>query len=147
IPTADYYSLYGVFDSCREENVRLADAKGHDGLEADLAKRQAAPDEALAAARAEWSERARSPAGDSLRAQTELEKYPPKGFDQIFEKTDMLPEFVRRWENYLRAAARRSDPVWVPWHLYAALPPEDFAEQAKSVTSQIPSQAEAVNPL
>src|SRR5690606_20600360 len=82
-----------------------------------------------------------------LKAQTELSKYPPKGFDQIFEKTDMLPEFVRRWESHLREAARRSDPGWVPWHLYAALPTEDFAGQAKTVTGQILVQSEAVNPL
>jgi hypothetical protein len=72
-----------------------------------------------------------------LYAQTELDKYPPNGFDQIFEKSDLLPAFVRRWEAYLRTANRQRDPVFVPWHLFAALPPDQFAAMSSSVCDTI----------
>ena len=61
----------------------------------------------MAAARAEWSDRVRGRIADYLRAQTELHKYPAPGFDQIFQKADLLPSFVRRWEDYLHEARRR----------------------------------------
>ena len=147
IPTTDYYSLYGVFDSCREELVRLGQPGSNAEFDAELAKRETTLEEALVAARQEWSDRIRSRAGDYLFAQTEPQKYPPKGFDQIFEKGDMLPAFVHRWEEYLRHAAIRHDPVFIPWQAYFAIRGEDFAPQALEVTQQLGQRAEEINPL
>ena len=147
IPTEDYYSLYGVFDSCREEVVRISDGSPGEDYEAELAKRQKALEEARAAARSEWSGRVRSRVGDYLTAQTELHKYPPKGFDQVFGKDDILPAFVHRWTNYLRETKRTSDPVFVPWHLYAELSTEDFAQRANFVTEQLQNEPADINPL
>lgn len=148
IPTADYYSLYGVFDSSREEYVRLDPTqKLDDAWEAELAARQDKLRTELAKARAEWSGRVRERIGDYLRAQTELSKYPEQGFDQILEKDDILPEFVRHWRRYLERAARSNDPVFIPWHAYSALPPESFAADAEAVTQSLQQQADSINPL
>ncbi|MFK8110625.1 MAG: PSD1 and planctomycete cytochrome C domain-containing protein [Rubripirellula sp.] len=137
IPTADYYSLYGVFNSCSEELVRLDHAARDDAFEAELEKRNVALQQKLKASRAEASKRARSRIRDYLHAQTELHKYPPNGFDQIFEPSDLLPAFARRWEAYLRNAKRQRDPVFLPWHLFADLPPEEFAAKSSSVCETI----------
>jgi hypothetical protein len=80
IPTADYYSLYGVFDCSVEKQVVL-----------DLSNTDESYREELSAAA---SDRVRQRLADYLFAQTELEKYPADGFDQIFETTDLLPAFV-----------------------------------------------------
>ncbi|MCA9055490.1 MAG: DUF1549 domain-containing protein, partial [Planctomycetaceae bacterium] len=86
IPTADYYALYGVFDSCREQPLRLSNEETQPTPEAlaELQKRQDALTAELQNVRSEWSDRIRSRVVDYLTAQTELQKYPPKGFDQIF---------------------------------------------------------------
>ncbi|MEZ6062636.1 MAG: PSD1 and planctomycete cytochrome C domain-containing protein [Planctomycetaceae bacterium] len=137
IPMADYYSLYGVFDSSAERYVRLDSADHGDEYEAELVKRQKALAEKMAASRSESSARARSRVRDYLHAQTELHKYPPSGFDQIFQESDLLPAFVRRWEDYLRDARRSSDPVWVPWHRFRDLPDDQFESQAADVVREL----------
>ncbi len=151
IPTADYYALYGVFDSCAERLTPLDDVSPENGaFEQELQKRQAALRTKMAAHRQETSARVRKRVADYLRAQTELEKYPAEGFDQIFQKSDLLPAFVRRWEAYLRRAEKRRDPVFAPWHAYAALGPKNFAQQSGEVTRRLQAlaaDATRVNPI
>ncbi len=148
IPTADYYSLYGVFDSCREKIVPLPKAKMLDAaFEAELKKRT----DALAALRQErrvsTSARVRSRVGDYLQAQRELQKYPEEGFDQILALDDLLPSFVHRWRDYLRDANLRHDPVFVAWHRYAEIPDDQFSERAADVTQALHKLgAEQINP-
>lgn len=137
IPTADYYSLYGVFDNCEEQFVRLPTETTDSAAEEELKKLQSALDEALQTHIKESSDRARSRVRDYLQAQTELEKYPAQGFDQVFSKEDLLPEFVRRWQSYLHQAERDRDPVFVAWWLYRALSEESFATAADKVSQHL----------
>ncbi|MBI1348199.1 DUF1553 domain-containing protein [bacterium] len=146
IPTADYYSLYGVFDSCAEHMVALQD-HAEAANDEELQKRQQILADALSASRRESSDRARSRLRDYLFAQTELDKYPAQGFDQVFEKSDMLPAFVRRWETYLYQARRNHDPVWLAWQVYADLTTDSFRDQAADVTATLQrSSAEQLHP-
>lgn len=149
IPTADYYSLYGVFDSCREELVRLSDEPAEDGdYQRELSARTEKLQRQLEESREEWSARLRGRVADYLHAQTELQKYPTEGFDQILQKEDLLPTFVRRWETYLRQAGQRRDPVFVHWQAYSSLPEAEFAEQAVELTRQLNlREPGGVNPL
>lgn len=148
IPTADYYSLYGVFASCAERLVCLDDTSGDEAYKAELRKRQNKLQAKLAAYRDESSHRARSRVTDYLHAQTELHKYPADGFDQIFQKTDLLPAFVHRWQDYLHEANRRQDPVFTAWHAYAQISEAAFAQRAADVTRQLQQgTGETVNPI
>lgn len=149
IPTADYYSLYGVFDSSTERLVPLGKS---DVNESDFYRELEARQDKLAArtaeSRAEFSDLARRRVGDYLYAQTELEKYPNDGFDQILQKDDLLPAFVRRWETYLRGTKKRQHPVFVPWHAYRDLSASTFAAEAVGVTERLREAVKApVNPL
>lgn len=147
IPTADYYSLYGVFESSAEALVRLPDLTATDkAFEEELEKRQVALREKLASSRAEASARARDRVRDYLLAQTELDKYPPKGFDQIFQKDDLLPAFVWAWKRYLDSAATNRDPIFLPWIEFQKLPVETFEQQASELIQKWnTSPTEAVN--
>ena len=150
IPAADYYSLYGVFDSCIEQMVRLDNGSqqnkrittlnsGDDSFEVELEKRQKKLSEQLVNRRAEANSRVRRRVADYLFAQSELEKYPANGFDQIFESNDLLPAVVRRWSTYLRKASTRQDSLFLPWQLYSNLPEENFAQESAQVIQQIKS--------
>lgn len=149
IPTADYYSLYGVFDSSAERLVPLGKSDMNDSdFYRELQVRQEKLATRTAESRAEFSALARRRIGEYLYAQTELEKYPHDGFDQILQKDDLLPAFVRRWEDYLRGARTQKDPVFVPWHDYRELSADTFAADATGVTERLrESPSESVNPL
>lgn len=147
IPTADYYSLYGVFDSSAERMVSLTDNPVDDAdYQKELAAREQKLKDQLAASRQESTQRVRERTADYLKAQTELEKYPSEGFDQIFEKSDILPAFVRRWESFLKNAQRRNDPVFRHWHAYREIPQAEFSKRALVVTAQLSANQDGTVP-
>jgi hypothetical protein len=141
IPTRDYYSLYGVFQSCIERIVPITEphppqAAGA-SYTAELDKRRQALVDGLAERRRQTAERNRARVGDYLAAQFELHKYPAEGFDQILTTTDLLPNFVRRWQEYLVQADERRDPIFTAWHAYARIPPREFAAKSTEVTAAL----------
>lgn len=152
IPIKDYYSLYGVFDSSMDRERSIASQHKLDpAYLAELAKREQALADKLAAVRKETADRVRGRVGDYLAAQFELEKYPGDSFGQLFQTTDIIPTIVRRWEEYIRSAGERDDPVWSLWHQLVAianLPDDQFAESAKTIC-QTAGEADAsrVHPL
>jgi len=119
IPTRDYYSLYGVFQSCAEALVPCAEGASAE-LDALVKKNR----DLLTKRREEQMARTRERAGDYLAAQKELEKYPEEVFGQILEEKDLNPFIVHRWKAWLEAhpgaavseeALRRPDsPAFVP---------------------------------
>jgi hypothetical protein len=148
IPTADYYSLYGIFASSEEQLIRLDNAEEQQAFDTELEKRRNALDEKLAAAKAESSQRARKRIRDYLHAQTELDKYPAQGFDQVFSKDDLLPAFVRRWQYFLHRAEINDDRIFVAWRKYRAIPEEEFESQAVEVTKELDALGDdEINPL
>jgi len=128
IPAADYYALHGVFDSSMEKLVPLPG--GDEAFWKEHETRVAKLGETMAKFRAEAANRVRERLADYLKAQTELDKYPADGFDQIFQKTDLLPAFVHAWRDYLRDADERNDPVFFHWHAYRAVSPDQYGKVA-----------------
>ena len=143
IPTADYYSLYGVFDSSREFLAELPAGEGSEGSVAEqefrraFAEKVSAGQQLLTQRRALTAGRVRERVEDYLRAQMDLGRYPEAGFDQILAATDLLPSFVHRWRDYLRQAEQRGDPLFVIWHAYRSLPPQQYAERSAAVLSEL----------
>ena len=138
IPTADYYSLYGVFDSSREELVRLPPAGiADETFEKEHLARVSAMEETRRERRVSTAARIRSRVGDYLHAQTEPGKYPEEGFDQILAETDLLPSFVHRWRDHLRDAEKNGDPVFMAWHAFRNMPKEEFSQQSKELTQSL----------
>ncbi|MDG1893482.1 MAG: PSD1 and planctomycete cytochrome C domain-containing protein [Fuerstiella sp.] len=149
IPTADYYSLYGVFDSCAEELVPLSHEPVADKAFADeLAKRVKTLVNTRQKRCEETSTRIRNRVGDYLLAQTELHKYPPAGFDQIIAADDLHPRIVSRWQTWLYNAKRRKDPVFRAWHEFAQIPAETFSANSASVARELSELNDGqLNPL
>jgi hypothetical protein len=140
IPTADYYSLYGVFLNSTEQLAAISEPAAKDeaylAFEKELQSRQQKLRETTAAKRQEAADRVRSRITDYLVAQTELSKYPEEGFDQILAPTDVIPTFVRRWEAYLAQPARETDPVFAPWTRLSKVKPEEFAATAPQILGE-----------
>ena len=141
IPTADYYSLYGVFQNCAERLTQIGEPETSDeatqAFEAELNKRLKANHDGLSAERAEASKRVRGRIADYLMVQLDLSVVPPEGFDTVLGSDDLIPGFARRWRDYLAKAAREDDPIFRPWRRYAAIPEADFAAEAAKATEEL----------
>ena len=146
VPTADYYALYGVFLNSSEQIERLslpaesqrdATTKLPENWEAELTKRQTALDQKMKQSREEASQRMRSRIKDYFIAQSELDKYPQEGFDQILATSDLIPNLVRRLEMLLTATQINSDRRFAAWHKFAAIPKSEFADSSDKVTEEL----------
>ena len=150
VATADYYGLYGVFASSYETLLPVERAQGSappaPEFAAELAKRTRALEETSLRLRAENSERFRARIADYLHAQTELEKYPELGFDQIIAKTDLIANVVRLWQARLTPDRAGRDPVFAPLVALFALPPEGFPAAAAASLAALGGEGITVNP-
>ncbi len=148
IPTADYYSLYGVFNSSRESLRMLPPTTDQQRqFLAEYEQKCEEQQQLRQERRRITAARIRERIADYLAAQLQLDRYPEAGFDQILATTDLLPSFVHRWRDHLLLAEQTADPIFVPWHAFRNLPPEEFAERTTEVTRELQKLPElAVNP-
>ncbi|MFN0125068.1 MAG: DUF1549 and DUF1553 domain-containing protein [Verrucomicrobiales bacterium] len=135
VPTADYYSLYGVFHGGNDRLVPLA--ASDDG---ELAKRRGTLESLMTKRLEEAGERLRSRIGDYLAAQLELKNYPEEGFDQILSPDDLIPASVRRWRDYLQLAKDRPHPIFGPWLALAAAGDERWSTGAAEALARAREQ-------
>ncbi len=137
VPTRDYYALYGIFRNTSERLVEARPADATDAFRKGLAERQAKLDKRLGEERKAAADRVRSRLTEYLLAQLEMQKYPEEGFDQVLEKGDIIPAFVRRWRDAIARAALAGDPVFRPWAAFAKLKPDEFAGRAAEVVEAV----------
>lgn len=140
ISAEDYYALAGVFRSCDEKLVPAGPAATGPSSAAftrGLEERQNKLNTAMARHRAEAAARVRSRVTEYLLAQLELSKYPEEGFDVVVGVGDLVPASIRRWRDHLAKTAKRRDPIFAPWHAFAALPEKEFAQQAPRIVTEL----------
>jgi hypothetical protein len=144
IPTADYYSLYGVFASSQEpaelplingdKPAQLAE------FEAELAKRSEALDQFVKTRFAELVAQIRtgpSIAKYMLAAQRTLAPHPIADEYEVPDDAKGLTQWLqRRWEAYLKDAAARNDDVFAVWRRLSGIPPKEFAAKSPAVIAQ-----------
>ncbi|MEZ5299405.1 MAG: DUF1549 and DUF1553 domain-containing protein [Verrucomicrobiales bacterium] len=140
IPTADYYSLYGVFHGANDRLVTLEEPE-----DAALAEHRKNLAEAMARDRAAAADRLRARVGDYLAAQLDLAAYPEEGFDQILLESDVIPASVRRWRDYLLTEATADHPIFAPWTVLAALGESGFPGEAAAALEAV--RSDSLNPL
>ncbi len=119
IPTRDYYSLYGVFQSSAEQLVPCGDSQDAAAVD-ELAKRKKKLNDTMAQRREEQAARTRARVEQHLLAQLELEKYPEEVFSQLLDENDINPVVVRRWQAYLSSDSQRPVPLFAKWHALSA---------------------------
>lgn len=150
IPTADYYSWYGVFENNTEQLVPIPRREGIDPPTIEFEKKLETLKQSLRAKTAEQraiaGKRIRQKIDRYLLAQRELEDYPALGFSQLLPPDALVPTIVHRWEAYLSRAEKRNDPAFVPWFAYAELQDEAFATRSVEVTRRLAGQSDKINP-
>lgn len=156
VPTADYYSLYGIFSSSFEpEDLPIIgtpnDAAAYRAFQAELANREAAVLSYENESIPKLAHEIRDVAGDALQQiarQTPQWAAVPVNFKG---KNEPRGPVVQRWRDLLNRTAAAPHPVLGPWHLlFKVEKPEEFpAAVNKLVESWTANSEEAsrVNPL
>ena len=140
IPTEDYYSLYGVFNSSVEpaELPELTAAGPNPAAEdyrAQRAARLKAVEGFLAAKNAEARDEVLKRLPEYLSAAAEL-GFDPKGprLDELAKAGNLRAQGIRRVGNRVKAkldaASTRPDPIWGPWLSLRGVPAAEFAAKA-----------------
>ena len=144
IPTADYYSLYGIFRSSAEPLVGPVVGDPPDTVEfrtyeEELQKRVAALTEFATKKHAELVAGARQRAGEYLLAaqQDEDSGVVIDNFMIIVDPGELNPTMRLRWQSLIRRTRRLNHPVLSPWHTLAAFPQDRFAAEAKKYAASI----------
>jgi hypothetical protein len=134
IPTADYYSLYGVFAGSTERTVCLktdperteAYVKYEKGLKERVEKLTAT----FNARKEELLEKWRSKSGAYLAALRDLAKHPDDNFYTQLGADDLNPIITRQWQHYLYERGGKFDPIWAPWNALAEIKVADFSSKS-----------------
>lgn len=149
IPTADYYSLYGVFASSREpdELPRIGDAADpaeQAKFKAEMAKlaedletiQRTVFDQNLAEARRQ--------VGEYLLAAREVGADDAK-VGAVARDRRLTAHLVRRWAEAVQRWETTPEPAFAPWLALADLPAEGFATGAAQALSKL--DAATADPL
>jgi len=139
IPTADYYSLYGVLRSSRESVVpplyenepKTDDYKKFAG---ELKDKENKLIEFVNSKHKDLVNQARLRSGDYLYAAFITSNQPSSDdFMLLSDKGDLNPSMITRWRTYLDRMALKNDTVWSIWHRYTKLNATDFSNQSAKV--------------
>lgn len=147
IPTADYYSLYGVFDSSVEpaELPLLGDPEPSPEYEAFLqakAEKQKEVDTWVEERRVAIENELRSRVADYLVhfAKT-LPQYREGKLQPQGKRGALRRSAVRRWQLYLAKPTEAHGQIWALWFQLAALPANEFADRSISLFKQSDDKA------
>ena len=144
IPTADYYSLYGVFASSVEPKDLpiIGDVPRTPefiAFEADLKKKQ----DLAADFATKMYEVALAPFRTSeniaryLLATKELSTLPNTNADKFAAERKMNPTIFDRWRKFLTEAKKRNDPIFVPWFAASEVPEKDIAAKLATLPKTV----------
>ena len=144
IPTADYYSLYGVFRSTAEPTLQPTFrreeelSKERQAFEIEMHKRLRALEDFVAKTREGIITTARTRTVEYLAAVHAKRNQPStENFMLLADKGAINPYVIHRWEMYLKDAKRQRDPVWTVWHRFSGLSDDEFAEKAPPVYREL----------
>lgn len=147
VPTADYYSLYGVFASSQEpsELPLLGEPKSSPDYEAFLAAKavkQREVDEWVEQRRVETEVELRSRVADYLALLPgALENFQRGKLKLRGERGPLRRGTALRWHQYLSNPTESSHPIWALWRLLAATPADEFATQTPLILQEIENSA------
>jgi hypothetical protein len=152
IPTADYYSLYGVFASSSEpaEKPVLGAASlpsEYPEYQAERKKRLDEQSKFRQEKQAEILAQLRSRAGDYVLTAIEAEKLNDGSKTENLAKERKLdPGVVRRWMEFLKGKDKQTDPIFAALFAFSAIAETNFLAEARPLAERFHAN-ESSNPL
>ena len=146
VPTADYYSLHGVFASSYEPEVPplilpTTELAKHQAYLEEFERRTKQFDDFLHAKRQELEASFRKRAGEYLLA-GQFEKVQANFLPVMFlidASKDLNPAVIQRWARLLEKSRRHHDPdsVLTPWHKLVQLTETELQEAFAQASSEL----------
>jgi hypothetical protein len=139
VPTADYYSLYGVFANSEAPLelplIERTDQPAAVEFEKDAGVKRLELHKFTEQQFALLSETARQRVGDYLVhvVTTAPDPLETAIFFLSLAPTDLRPQIVARWRHYLAHPARADDPVFGPWPELMRVDDATYASAARAV--------------
>ncbi len=148
IPTGDYYSLYGVFDSSKEPGELPLLDKKHDtqesrSFESAISTKQKQIDSYLE----KRSKQQQQPdyIKRYLLAANEGRDLNVEELKKLASTRKLLQQIMIRWDKHLKSESASTDPVYAPWLVFTALTPTDFSKHAASTWQELKSGKNRLN--
>ena len=149
IPQKDYYSLYGVFASSIEpKDLPLIEepkkTEAYLAFEKELQAREAEVAKFRDVKRAEYLTNLRKP--ETIAAYL-LFVRDARGLDMekainLVRARDLNPLMARRWKTFLDETAKSHHAIFAPWHAFAALSEQEFAERVAELAQRFAGNAD-----
>lgn len=156
LPTADYYSLYGIFASAVEPIIPplydpAPDTEEYRKFETELRARETKLQEFVRTKQGEVIQGTKTRVAEyMLTAHATRDQPRTDDFMLVADGGDLNPKMLRRWQSYLEQGAKSHHRVLAVWYACSAFPEADFAPQAAALISRLAAEtnpALTVNPL
>ncbi|GIW80172.1 MAG: hypothetical protein KatS3mg105_1979 [Gemmatales bacterium] len=153
IPTADYYSLYGIFASSVEPPVPPLfedppNTEAYRKFDEELQARIKRLTDFVRAKQSEVTTSAKTRMAEYLlRVHATRNQPRTDNFMLLADGRDLNPKMVERWRVFLERRRRKHDPVFGLWFAYCELPPDRFADEAAKLTKKWISQGDPQKPI
>lgn len=156
LPTADYYSLYGVFASSIEPIVPplfdpAPDTDEYRAFDTELRGRETKLRDFVRTKQGEVVQGTKTRVAEYMLASHAGRDQPKTDdFMLIADGGDLNPKMLRRWQIYLEASAKAHHRVLAIWNACCLLPDAEFPAQAAAIVARFAGEtnpAMQVNPL
>jgi hypothetical protein len=142
IPTADYYSLYGVFASSREPDEKPLLGANPNPVQAaeferERAKRRRELQEFQDAKVVEVARQLRGQVGDYLLGWHDTQGLDDEARTKLLRSRSLPPHIANKWRPRFEAWKKQPDPVMGPFLEFSALATNDFAAQASALAKTV----------
>ena len=146
IPSADYYSLYGVFASSHEpaEKPLLGtnpDPALHAEFQKELARRETERDDFVRGKEEEHRRNLRKSVGDYLLAARDTAGFDSGKREELARSRQLSPLVLERWTLALEKWRKEPDPLFSAWIALSSVPTNGFVEAARPVATAIAANA------
>ncbi|NUN97556.1 MAG: DUF1553 domain-containing protein [Candidatus Omnitrophica bacterium] len=153
VPSADYYSLYGVFRSCTEpEELPLLQepdptSETYQAYLAELERVEKEEDIFRESLHVSFLKHAREKVGDYLFTSYEVRDVTADDpFQRAAREKGLHGLFLSRWRGFLKERTA-NDPIFAPWLAFAALAPEEIASKGRELAARFAASADPEHPL
>ena len=156
VPTADYYSLYGIFASSSEPIVPplydlAPDTDEYRKFETELRTRETKLKEFVQTKQGEVIQGTKTRVAEYMLAANATRNQPrTDDFMLIADGGELNPKMLRRWQSYLEDSEKSHHRALAAWHACSQLPEAEFATHFSVLIAKLaaePTPSAAVNPL
>lgn len=156
LPTADYYSLYGIFASSIEPIVPpqydpAPDTDEYRKFDTELRARETKLREFVQAKQGEVIQGTKTRVAEYMLTAHATRNQPRTDeFMLLADPNELNPKMLRRWQSYLEQGVKTHRRVLAVWTACGDLPEADFAVRAAELITRLAAEqdpAAQVNPL